>query len=84
GKFTRWEIQRGRTQDEINSIMLAMMMNTALKFEAYQSLKAFSRLDFNAVEQQGGLHFAEYFAEDLQLLSPLAKDGLVDISEKGI
>ncbi|MBW6641952.1 hypothetical protein KXT57_22565, partial [Salmonella enterica subsp. enterica serovar Weltevreden] len=36
GKFTRWEIQRGRTQDEINSIMLAMMMNTALKFEAYQ------------------------------------------------
>ncbi|ECO2437289.1 hypothetical protein FYF11_15235 [Salmonella enterica] len=42
GKFTRWEIQRGRTQDEINSIMLAMMMNTALKFEAYQSLKAFS------------------------------------------
>lgn len=39
GKFTRWEIQRGRTQDEINSIMLAMMMNTELKFEAYQSLK---------------------------------------------
>ncbi|EAM4411583.1 oxygen-independent coproporphyrinogen III oxidase [Salmonella enterica] len=42
------------------------------------------RLDFRAVEQQWDVHFAEYFAEDLQLLSPLAKDGLVDVNDKGI
>ncbi len=41
------------------------------------------RTDFSStIEQQWGLHFAEYFAEDLQLLSPLAKRwASVDISE---
>ncbi|VDZ81783.1 Oxygen-independent coproporphyrinogen-III oxidase [Salmonella bongori] len=38
-------------------------------------------LIITAVERQWDLHFAEYFAEDLQLLSPLEKDGLVDVNE---
>lgn len=42
GKFTHWEIKRGRTNHEINRIMLAMMMATASIFENFQSLKAFS------------------------------------------
>jgi oxygen-independent coproporphyrinogen-3 oxidase len=33
------------------------------------------------VEQQWALNFADYFAEDLKLLAPLAKDGLVDVDE---
>lgn len=42
GKFTRWDIKCGRSNDEVNRIMLAMMMTTASKFENLQSLKAFS------------------------------------------
>lgn len=40
------------------------------------------RLDYAAVEQQWDLNFADYFAEDLKLLAPLAKDGLVDVDEE--
>ncbi|AOQ01281.1 MULTISPECIES: hypothetical protein [Enterobacter] len=42
GKFSRWEIKRGRSTEDINRIMLAMMMNTAARFEGLQSLRAFS------------------------------------------
>ncbi|HKS34537.1 MAG TPA: oxygen-independent coproporphyrinogen III oxidase [Enterobacteriaceae bacterium] len=42
------------------------------------------RLDMADVERQWDLNFADYFAEDLRLLAPLAKDGLVDISEQAI
>lgn len=42
------------------------------------------RLDYAVVEQQWDLNFADYFAEDLKLLAPLAKDGLVDVNENGI
>jgi len=42
GKFSHWEIKRGRSSDEINRIMLAMMMNTAFRFEGLQSLRSFS------------------------------------------
>lgn len=40
GKFSRWEIKRGRSTDDINSIMLAMTMNTASRFEGLQSLRS--------------------------------------------
>lgn len=42
GKFARWKIKRGRNSDDINRIMLAMMMNTASRFERLQSFRAFS------------------------------------------
>jgi hypothetical protein len=34
------------------------------------------------VEAQWDLNFSDYFAEDLKLLAPLAKDGLVDVDER--
>lgn len=37
-------------------------------------------LDIPAFEQQWQIDFAEYFAEDLQLLQPLADDGLVTMT----
>lgn len=37
GKFSHWEIKRGRSTEDINRIMLAMM-NTASRFEGLQSL----------------------------------------------
>lgn len=42
GKFICWEVKRGRSQREIYSIMLAMMMQTARLFENYQSQWFFS------------------------------------------
>lgn len=39
GKFSHWEIKRGRSTEDINRIMLAMMMNTASRFEGLQSLR---------------------------------------------
>ena len=42
GKFAKWKIKRGRSNDDINKIMLSMMMNTALSFEKFQSLRPFS------------------------------------------
>lgn len=42
GKFSRWEIKRGRSTEDVNRIMLAMMMNTASRFEGLQSLRSFS------------------------------------------
>lgn len=42
GKFSRWRIKRGRNSSDINRIMLAMMLNTSLFFEALQSRRVFS------------------------------------------
>lgn len=42
GRFARWEIKRGRDMYDINRMMLAMMMSTALNFEDLQSYRLFT------------------------------------------
>ncbi|MGK3189273.1 hypothetical protein ACCW92_16970 [Enterobacter soli] len=42
GKFSHRKIRRGRSTEDINRIMLAMMMNAASRFEGQQSLRSFS------------------------------------------
>lgn len=42
GRFARWEIKRGRDMHDINRMMLAMMMSTALNFEDLQSYRLFN------------------------------------------
>jgi hypothetical protein len=42
GRFARWEIKRGRDMHDINRMMLAMMMSTALNFEDLQSFRLFT------------------------------------------
>ncbi|WP_347115110.1 hypothetical protein AAHB66_02540 [Leclercia sp. S52] len=42
GRFARWEIKRGRDMQDINRMMLAMMMSTALNFEDLQSYRLFN------------------------------------------
>ncbi|MFE8100850.1 DUF4056 domain-containing protein [Brenneria goodwinii] len=37
GRFVEWEIKRGRTNSEIESIALAMMMHTSYNFEYWQT-----------------------------------------------
>lgn len=38
GKFARWDIKRGASNDDVNRIMLAMMMPTASKSAKPQSI----------------------------------------------
>ncbi|MGD8206258.1 hypothetical protein ACQE3Y_19505, partial [Pantoea sp. FN0305] len=42
GRCSRWNIKRGRTLAERHSITLAMMMETAIAFENWQSMPFFS------------------------------------------
>ena len=63
---------------------LALTRDDCIRRDVIKALICNFRLDFSAVEQQWQLTFADYFAEDLRLLAPLAKDGLVDIDDNGI
>ncbi|WP_312983359.1 oxygen-independent coproporphyrinogen III oxidase [Atlantibacter sp.] len=63
---------------------LSLTRDDCIRRDVIKALICNFRLDFSAVEQQWQLNFADYFAEDLKLLAPLAKDGLVDIDQKGI
>ena len=63
---------------------IALTRDDCIRRDVIKLLICNFRLDYAAVEQQWALNFADYFAEDLKLLAPLAKDGLVDVDEKGI
>ena len=63
---------------------LALTRDDCIRRDVIKALICNFRLDFSAVEQQWHLNFRDYFAEDLALLAPLAKDGLVDIDDNGI
>jgi oxygen-independent coproporphyrinogen-3 oxidase len=41
-------------------------------------------LDFRPVEEAWGIRFSDYFADDLERLSGMAADGLVEIDAQGI
>ena len=41
-------------------------------------------LDFNSVETAWGIDFADYFSDDLQRLTGMQADGLVEIDARGI
>ncbi len=63
---------------------IALTRDDCIRRDVIKSLICNFRLDYAPIEKQWDLHFADYFAEDLKLLAPLAKDGLVDVDEKGI
>ena len=63
---------------------IALTRDDCIRRDVIKSLICNFRLDYAPIEQQWDLLFADYFAEDLKLLAPLAKDGLVDVDEKGI
>ncbi|ALR78804.1 oxygen-independent coproporphyrinogen III oxidase [[Enterobacter] lignolyticus] len=63
---------------------IALTRDDCIRRDVIKALICNFRLNVAAVEAQWGLTFADYFAEDLKLLAPLAKDGLVDVDEKGI
>ncbi|KNC93430.1 oxygen-independent coproporphyrinogen III oxidase [Trabulsiella odontotermitis] len=73
--------------DEIGHALwrgIALTEDDCIRRDVIKALICNFRLDFSAVEQQWDLDFEDYFAEDLKLLAPLAKDGLVDVDTHGI
>lgn len=63
---------------------IALTRDDCIRRDVIKALICNFRLDFSDVEAQWALNFSDYFAEDLKLLAPLAKDGLVDVSESAI
>lgn len=53
-----------------------------LRREVIKALICQFELDFRRTEQQWGIVFEDYFAEDLQLLAPFIRDGLVTLAER--
>lgn len=63
---------------------LAMTEDDCLRREVIKTLICNFKLDYLAIERQFDINFADYFAEDLQLLAPFERDGLVERDEQGI
>ncbi|MBP1133440.1 oxygen-independent coproporphyrinogen-3 oxidase [Serratia sp. PL17] len=63
---------------------LAMTEDDCLRREVIKTLICNFKLYYLAIEQPFGISFASYFAEDLQLLAPFERDGLVERNEQGI
>ena len=63
---------------------IALTRDDCIRRDVIKALICHFRLDFAAVEAQWDLTFDSYFADDIKLLAPLAKDGLVEVDEKGI
>lgn len=63
---------------------LALTRDDCIRRDVIKWLICNFQLKFADVERLWDLNFAEYFAEDLKLLAPLAKDGLVDVDEHRI
>lgn len=63
---------------------IALTRDDCIRRDVIKALICNFRLEFSAVEAQWDLIFKDYFVEDMKLLMPLAKDGLVDITENAI
>ncbi|WP_431224441.1 oxygen-independent coproporphyrinogen III oxidase [Serratia sp. L9] len=63
---------------------LAMTEDDCLRRDVIKTLICNFQLDYQPVEQQYGITFAEYFASDLELLAPFERDGLVERDEHSI
>ncbi|WP_312229801.1 oxygen-independent coproporphyrinogen III oxidase [Pseudescherichia sp.] len=63
---------------------IALTKDDCIRRDVIKSLICNFRLAFSEVEKEWNLNFADYFAEDLNLLAPLAKDGLVAVDAHGI
>jgi len=63
---------------------LTMTEDDCLRREVIKTLICNFQLGYRAIEQQFAIDFTAYFAEDLQLLAPFERDGLVERDERGI
>lgn len=63
---------------------LALTRDDCIRRDVIKSLICNFRLTYAEIEREWDIRVADYFTEDLQLLAPLAKDGLVDVNEAEI
>jgi len=63
---------------------LALTRDDCIRRDAIKALICNFQLNFTDIEQQWDIKATDYFAEDLQLLAPLIKDGLATLTEQGI
>ncbi|MDO9729782.1 oxygen-independent coproporphyrinogen III oxidase [Glaesserella parasuis] len=63
---------------------LSMTKDDCLRRDVIKALICNFKLEYDRFEQDYQIDFNQYFAEDLLLLAPLEKDGLLDIGAKGI
>ncbi|HAT3678222.1 TPA: oxygen-independent coproporphyrinogen III oxidase [Serratia marcescens] len=63
---------------------LALTDDDCLRRDLIKTLICNFRLAYQPLERQYGIDFTAYFAEDLQLLAPFERDGLVERDEQGI
>lgn len=63
---------------------LALTDDDCLRRDVIKTLICNFQLSFAQIEELYPIDFKSYFKEDLELLKPMAEDGLVEISEVGI
>ncbi len=63
---------------------LTMTKDDCLRRDVIKALICNFKLEYVTFEQQYGIEFKRYFAEDLDLLAPLAQDGLLAITDTGL
>ncbi|RWR03146.1 coproporphyrinogen III oxidase [[Pantoea] beijingensis] len=63
---------------------LALTSDDCLRRDVIKTLICNFSLDYAAIEAQWQIDFVDYFAEDLALLAPLIKDGLVQCHQEGL
>ena len=63
---------------------LVLTEEDCLRRDVIKALICNFRLDYLQIEKQYNLDFKTYFAEDLQLLQPMADDGLVEIRDDAL
>ncbi|MFD1804932.1 oxygen-independent coproporphyrinogen III oxidase [Pasteurella oralis] len=61
-----------------------MSQEDCLRRDVIKQLICNFKLDYQSIEQQYNIQFKSHFAEDLALLEPLAKDGLLEIGADNI
>lgn len=82
------ELKQYYTEVEMRGIALhkglSMTKDDCLRRDVIKALICNFKLEYDRFEQDYQIDFNQYFAEDLLLLAPLEKDGLLDIGAKGI
>lgn len=63
---------------------LALTDDDCLRRDVIKTLICNFQLDFAQIETIYPIDFKSYFKEDLELLKPMAEDGLVEMTDKGI
>lgn len=63
---------------------LTLTRDDCIRRDVIKALICNFQLNFTDIEQQWDIKVTDYFAEDLQLLAPLIKDGLATLTGQGI